>query len=404
MIPVEEAQRLILENTRVLESIEIALTESEGLVLAEDIISPVNLPYFTNSAMDGYAVKSEDTNDANEAAPVSLNIVGIIRAGDYPNFAIGDKEALKIMTGALLPEGSDSVVMVEHTEEEKGIVKIGRAATPGENVRYEGEEISKGENALEKGTRLNPASIGLIAEFGIKKIKVYRKPKVAFLVTGEELVGLDEELRPGKIRDTNSITLEVALSQEKAELLSLGRAKDKVREIEKRLKKGLDWCDVLIVTGGVSVGDYDYVKDAFENLAIKGTFWRVAQRPGGPMFFGKRGDTIIFGLPGNPASALVCFYEYVRPALHKMIGGKDLFLLEIEATLLEELKKRADGKTHFFRGVVEKKDNSFCVKSGGVQGSHILKSFALSNCLIVVPEDVTHILSGSRVRVHLLPR
>ncbi len=247
--------------------------------------------------MDGYAVKSKDTRKANEASIIPLKVVGVIRAGDYPSFAIGDKGAVKIMTGAPLPEGSDSVVMVEHTEEEKGIVKIRRAVTPRENVRYEGEEISKGEIALEKGTRLNPASIGLIAEFGIKKIKVYRKPRVAFLGTGEEVVGLDEELRPGKIRDSYSITLEGALSHEKAELLSLGHAKDEVPEIEERLNKGLRWCDVIIVTGGVSVGDYDYVKDAFENLVIKGIFWRVAQRPGGPIFFGRRGDTLIFGLP-----------------------------------------------------------------------------------------------------------
>lgn len=403
MILVEEAQRLILENTRVLESAEIPITEAEGLVLAEDIISPLNLPYFTNSSMDGYALKSKDTKKANESSPVSLKIVGVIRAGDRPNFEIGDKEAAKIMTGAPLPEGADSVSMVEYTEEEGGIVKIKGSVNPGENVRYEGEEIKKGEIALQKKTVINPASIGLISEFGIKSIKVYRKPKVAFFVTGEEVVGLNEELRPGKIRDTNSITLRAALSQEKAEFLSLGRTKDEIRPIEKKLREGLRSCDALIVTGGVSVGDYDYVKDAFRNLRVESIFWRVAQRPGGPMFFGKRNDALIFGLPGNPASTLVCFYEYVRPALQKMIGKKDVFLTEIEATLLEEIRKKPDGKTYFLRGLLEKKDGSFHVKSSGTQGSHILKSFALSNCLIIVPADVTRLPSGSRVNVHLLP-
>lgn len=404
MVSVEEAQKLILDNTNVLESVEVPLTEAEGLVLAEDIISPLSLPYFTNSAMDGYAVKSRDTKEANESTPVSLKAIGVIRAGDYPNFAIGDREAAKIMTGAPLPRGADAVVMVEYTEEGKGIVKVKKVVNPSENVRYEGEEIKKGEIALEKRTELNPASIGFITGLGIKKVKVYRKPKVALVVTGEEVVGLDEELKPGKIRDTNSITLSVVLSQEKTEFLFLGRARDELSDIEEKLKSGLKWCDVLIVTGGVSVGDYDYIKDALENLGVEGIFWRIAQRPGGPMFFGKCGYTLIFGLPGNPASALLCFYEYGRPALHKMLGKKDVLLVEIEAMLLEEIRKKADGKTHFLRGHLEKEGDSFYVKSSGTQGSHILKSFALSNCLIIVPGNVTHLTSGSRVKVHLLPR
>lgn len=402
MIPVEEARRSILENTKVLESIEIPLTEAEGLVLSEDIISYVNLPYFTNSSMDGYALKSKDTKGANESSPVSLKIVGVIRAGDYPNFPINNKEAAKIMTGAPLPEGADSVLMVEYTEEEEGIVKIKRDVSPGESVRYEGEEIEKGEIALEMGAVLNPPSIGFLAELGIKNVKVYRKPRVALLVTGEEVIGFDEELKPGKIRDTNSLMLRAALLQEKAEFVSLGQAMDEIRDIEEKLIRGL-WCDALIVTGGVSVGDYDYVKDVFRNLGVEGIFWRVAQRPGGPMFFGRRNDNLIFGLPGNPASTLVCFYEYVRPALQKMIGKKDVFLVNVEATLLEEIRKKSDGKTYFLRGHLEKKDDSFYIKSIGTQGSHILKSFALSNCLMVVPADVTHIPSGSKVTAHLLP-
>ncbi|MER3447370.1 MAG: hypothetical protein C4291_11265 [Candidatus Dadabacteria bacterium] len=403
MISVEEAQRLILENTNVLEPVEIPMTESEGLVLAEDIISPLDLPYFTNSAMDGYALKSRDTKGANEGSPISLRIVGTIQAGDYPNFSIRDKEATKIMTGAPLPEGADSVLMVEYTEEEEGIVKIKRSVSPGENVRYKGEEIKKGEIALEKETTISPAAMGFIAELGIKSIKVYRKPRVAFLITGEEVVGFDEEPRPGKIRDTNSIMLRSVLSREKAESLSLGRVKGEINNIEERLRNGLRWCDALIVTGGVSIGDYDYVKDALRNMGVEGIFWRIAQRPGGPMFFGRRNGTLIFGLPGNPASTLVCFYEYVRPALRKMAGKKDVFLIEIEATLLEEIRKRPDSKTYFLRGLLEKKDGSFYVKSRGTQGSHILRSFALSNCLIIVPGYVTHIPEGSRVNVHLIP-
>jgi molybdopterin molybdotransferase len=402
VISVEEAKRLILENTKILETDETPLMEAKGHVLAEDIISPVNLPFFTNSAMDGYAVKSMETNTAGEGSCVALKVTGIVRAGDFPDFILSNGEAAKIMTGAPVPKGADSVVMVEYTQEEDGIVKVERSVSPGENVRYEGEEIKKGETALETGTQLTPASLGFIAELGIKKIKVYRKPKVALVVTGEELVGIDEDLRPGKIRDTNSVTLQSALSQELAEFLFVGRARDEVSDIEEKLKKAILWCDVLLVTGGVSVGDYDYVKEIFKKLGVKGIFWRVSQRPGGPLFFGKTKDSLIFGLPGNPASSLVCFYEYVRPALRSMIGRRDLFLLELEALLSEAIKK-SPGKTNFLRGYVEKKGDSFYVRSTGTQGSHILKSFALSNCLIVVPKDVTYLPEQSRVRVHLLP-
>lgn len=385
-----------------LEPTEILLTEARGHVLAEEIISPVNLPLFTNSAMDGYAVKSMDTRSAGETNPVALKLKGIIRAGDFPDFILSKGQAAKIMTGAPVPRGADSVVMVEYAEEEDGIVRVERPVNPGENIRYEGEEIKKGETALESGTHLTSASIGFIAELGIKKMKGYRKPKVALVVTGEELVGIDEDLKPGKIRDTNSMTLQSALSRELAEFLFVGRVRDEVSDIEEKLKKAVLWCDVLLVTGGVSVGDYDYVKEIFKKLSVEGIFWRVSQRPGGPLFFGKRGNSLIFGLPGNPASSLVCFYEYVRPALRKMIGRRDLFLLEIEALLSEEIKK-SPGKTNFLRGYVEKRGDSFYVKSTGTQGSHILKSFALSNCLIVVPKDVTHLPAQSRVRVHLLP-
>src|SRR3989337_388636 len=288
MLPVEEAQQSILGNTKVLDPVEIPLTEAGGLVLAEDIISPVNLPYFTNSAMGGYAVKSKDTMGAKENSPVTLKVMGVIRAGDYPDCTIRDNVAAKIMTGAPLPNGADAVVMVEYTEEETGIVKVKRSVNQGENVRYEGEEIKKGEIALEKGTELNPASIGFIAGLGIRKIRVYRRPRVAFFVTGEEVVGIDEELRPGKIRDTNSITLSMALSQENVEFLFLGRARDELSDIEEKLKKGLKVCDLLIVTGGVSVGDYDYVKKALENIAVEAIIWRVAQRPGGHQCFSEK--------------------------------------------------------------------------------------------------------------------
>ena len=352
--------------------------------------------------MDGYAITSEDIKNACESSPVELVVIDTVRAGDFPNFTVGPKESVKIMTGAPLPKGTDSVVKIEDTEEKNKIVKIKKPAGPGNNLRYKGEEIKKGEIALEKGHELKPPSLGFIAELEIKNIKVYRKPKLALLITGGELIGLDEDLKPGKIRDTNSVILKSALSHEKVELCYVDRVKDEFSDIEKNLEKNLENCDVVIITGGVSVGEYDYVKDVLKNLGVQTVFWRVSQRPGGPMFFGKKDNILFFGLPGNPASSLVCFYEYIRPSLHRMIGKSNFFLLEVEAILLEEVSKKI-GKTQFLRGLLTKKDKTFQVRPSGLQGSHILKSFAGSNCLIIFPKDETILAAQSRVTVHVLP-
>jgi len=402
MISVEEARERILSNTKKLDSIKIHINEAEGFVLAEDIISPVNLPYFTNSQMDGYALKSVDTLGASERKPIKLRVIAEIKAGNFPNFIIKRGETAKIMTGAPIPDGADSVVMVEYTDVDKGFVYVKKEVFEKEFVRFEGEEIKKGEIALDKSSELNAASIGFIAELGLKGIKTFRRPEVSIIVTGEEMVGLDEELKPGKIRDTNSISLSSLIRHEKADLLNVEFAADDPVEIRQKISKRLDNSDLLLITGGVSVGDHDYVKDVLKELGVSEIFWRVAQKPGGPLYFGKTNETLVFGLPGNPASVLVCFYEYVRPALQKMIGKSHVHLLEIEATLLEGIRKKLDGKTHFIRGHINKREK-FYVRPTGAQGSHILKSFALSNCLILVPSEVSHLPSGSTVKVHLLP-
>jgi len=352
--------------------------------------------------MDGYGLKSKDVKNATESNPVELVVIDTLQAGDFPNFTVGTKESVKIMTGAPVPKGTDSVVKIEDTEEKNGIVKIIKPASPGNNLRYKGEEIKKGEIALEKGLELKPPSLGFIAELEIRKIKVYRKPRLALLITGGELIGLDEDLKPGKIRDTNTVILKSALSHEKVELCYVDRVKDEFSDIEEKIEKNLENCDVVIITGGVSVGEYDYVKEVLKNLGVQTVFWRVSQRPGGPIFFGKKDNILIFGLPGNPASSLVCFYEYIRPSLQKMIGKSNLFLLEVEAILLEEISKKI-GKTQFLRGLLTKKDQTFQVRPSGLQGSHILKSFAGSNCLIIFPKNETHLPAKSSVTVHLLP-
>lgn len=402
MLTVKEAQKSVLDNTRPLGEIEVGIEDALGLVLSSDVISQVNLPLFTNSAMDGFTVKSEDTLGATPVNPVHLKVLRTIRAGDFPDFSITSGEAAKIMTGAPLPRGTDAVVRIEDAEEKGSDLILKGTVEKGSNVRHEGEEIQNGEAALSAGVEITPAAVGFLAELGIKRLKVRSVPKVSVIVTGGELVGPDEDIKPGKIRDTNSVTLTAAIAGERTELVSVGRVADVKPDIEDRIAKALGSSDVLIITGGVSVGDYDFVKDILGAAGVEKIFWRVSQRPGGPMFFGRARDTLVFGLPGNPASSLVCYYEYVRPALRMMIGKKDIFLREANAFLRDPVSKMP-GKTYFLRGIVSRNGENFYVKTSGGQGSHMLKSFAQSNCLIVIDKDDSYLPANSGVKVHLLP-
>ncbi|MCI0482897.1 MAG: molybdopterin molybdotransferase MoeA [Candidatus Dadabacteria bacterium] len=402
MVSVEEAQKLVLDNTRLLDEIELSIEEALGLVLSADVISPVNLPLFTNSAMDGYAVSSEDTVSASPENPVHLKVVRTVRAGDFPDFSITSGNAAKIMTGAPVPDGADTVVRIEDADEEEGNLILTGASEKGSNVRFEGEEIRSGEIALNAGVEITAAAAGFLTELGVKRVGVLRTPRVSVIVTGEELAGPEEEIKPGKIRDTNSVTLKAAISGEKAELVSSGRVADTRPDIEEGIGKALGSCDALIITGGVSVGDYDFVRDILGGLGVEKIFWGVSQRPGGPMFFGRCKDTLVFGLPGNPASSLVCYYEYVRPALRKMTGKNDIFLHEADALLQNPVSKKP-GKTHFLRGFVSRGIEGSYVKASEEQGSHMLKSFAQANCLIVFREGDSYLPENSRVKVHLFP-
>jgi molybdopterin molybdotransferase len=333
---------------------------------------------------------------------VHLKVVRAVRAGDFPDFSVTSGEAAKIMTGAPMPGGADAIVRIEDAVEEGVDVILTAPVVKGSNVRLEGEEIGKGETALEAGVEITPAAAGFLAELGIVRVRVRRVPKVSVIVTGEELVGPEEDLKPGKIRDTNSVTLRAALAGEKVELVSAERVRDVKSDMEERIKKALGSSDVLIITGGVSVGDYDFVRDTLHGLGVEKIFWGVSQRPGGPMFFGGCCGTLVFGLPGNPASSLVCYYEYVRPALRKLVGKKDIFLHELNAMLLDPVRKKP-GKSHFLRGIVSRDGENFYVRTTGGQGSHMLKSFALCNCLVLFDRDDAHLPENSTVKVHLLP-
>ena len=396
MLSTEEAQKIILSKAKVLGEKEERIVNCLGKVLAEDIYSSLNIPPLTNSAMDGYALKSSDTLKA----PLLLKVIEDLPAGRVSTKKINKGKAIRIMTGAILPEGADAVVEVEKTKrEERGFVKVLFRVKRGENVRLAGEDVKKGELVLKKGTTIRAAEVGMLATLGRRKAKVLRAPRVAIISSGDELLEVGKRIRDGKIYDANGYSLQAQVIEASAVPLYLGVVKDKIEALRKKFKEGLKQADLLISSGGVSVGDYDLVRGVLKELG-RISFWQVRQRPGKPLVFGLAGRKLIFGLPGNPVSSMVTFEQYVRPALLKMGGRADLKRKEVYAEVTEEIKKRK-GLKYFIRAVVRKEDNKYYVKTTGPQGSGILKSMILANGLIILPEKVEKVKKGDKVLVQL---
>ena len=398
MITFKEALDLVLVNTPILPAVLKNVHEIDSDVLTEDIKAKVDLPVSSNSAMDGYALCFEDTH----SVPVVLRTKGCIKAGDFPRAIVGKGEAAKIMTGAPLPEGANAVVIVEDTEEKEKTVIVKESVKKGENVRLKGEEIKKGQIALKKGTKLNPASLGFLAAMGWRKVRVFSKPKVSLLITGNELVKPGRELKPGKIWESNLTTLNAALDQINIKPVFSGTARDSLQDLEKKIQKGLETSDILLISGGISVGDDDFVQELLLKQKVKKIFWRVAIKPGKPTFFGIKGKKLIFGLPGNPASVLVTFLEFVRPAILKMTGQKDVLLHERKAILEEKLQKKVD-RAYFLKGILQERNGRAYVKSAGLQDSHILESFGKANCLVFLEKEKNFFKKGERVKIQILP-
>ncbi|HEB34482.1 MAG TPA: molybdopterin molybdenumtransferase MoeA [Candidatus Aminicenantes bacterium] len=398
MIHFEETLRLVLSNAPILPITEKNNYEINSDILAQDIRAREDLPLFSNSAMDGFALRSEDTH----SVPVDLKIKGCIKAGDSPGIKVGEGEAVKIMTGAPMPAGADAVVMVEDTEEKERNVQIKKSIKKGENVRIKGEEIKKGQIGLKKGIRLNPASLGFLASMGYEKVKVFGKPKVSVLITGSELVKPGLKLMPGKKWESNSVVLSSVLAEVNIKPILLGITRDNLLDLERQIQEGLKNSDILLISGGISVGDYDFVQEILLRLGVDKVFWRVAIKPGKPTFFGKKGDKLVFGLPGNPVSVLVTFLEFVRPAILKMMGKRDVLLQEREAILEEKLQKKTD-RAYFFKGMFQEKNGVAYVKSAGRQHSHILESFTGANCLIFLEKEKNIYEKGERIKIQILP-
>lgn len=397
MIKVKEAKKIILENINFIGSERVSILESLGRTVTGDIYSKGDIPPFNNSAMDGYAVCSSDVIRASRQEPVFLDVLEDLPAGKVAQREVKRGEAIRIMTGAPIPRGADTVIMVEKTESDGERVKVFEGAENGKNIRARGEDIEAKELVLKKGEIIGPAQMGILAGIGIETVEVSKMPRVGILATGEELVEVEENLTMGKIRNSNSYSLSGQVKNAGGIPSYLGIARDDKLEIRKKIEEGLE-NDMLLISGGVSVGDYDYVKDVLADLNTRIEFWKIAMRPGKPLVFGIIDDKPVFGLPGNPVSSMVSFEVFVRPAISRMLGQKSDNKKEVNAVLEEDIKKKK-GIRYFLRANTMWKDGVFLTRTTGPQGSGILKSMTLANSLIVLPEEEENIEKGTRVTV-----
>jgi molybdopterin molybdotransferase len=402
MITVEEALDKTLSHIQPLGFEKVSILDALGRVIAEDMIAPRDLPPYDNSGMDGYAVRCEDIRDASEKNPVRLEVIEDLRAGFISKKIVQKGQAIRIMTGAPIPKGADAVVPVEETERGNGFVMILKAGFPGRYIRRAGEDVKRGDLVITKGDIIRPSEIGMLASMGRSFVSVYQRPSVAILCTGEELVDVGESLDGVKIVSSNSYTLAAQVRECGAIPIQLGIAKDRKDEIKEKVLQGLR-SDVFISSAGVSVGDYDFVRDVLKELGVEMIFWRVAMKPGKPVAFWMFDGKPAFSLPGNPVSSMITFEQFVRPTLLKMMGHRQIFRPVIEAILKEDIRKEL-GKRHFVRAMVSFEKNEYFVTTTGPQGSGILRSMVRANSLIIIPEDCEKVGAGEKVKVQLLDR
>ncbi|WP_262147287.1 molybdopterin molybdotransferase MoeA [Chryseobacterium foetidum] len=391
MISVNEAKQIILQSALTQKSSIIPLSEAFGLVTSEDVIASTDIPNFSQSSMDGYALRFLDKD-------LSIAVIGEMAAGASKQLMIESGEATRIFTGAPLPENADTVVMQEKIrfDNEKLIIED-ENLSEGLNVRPKGAEVKKGEVAMREGTHITAAAIGFLAGIGCAEVSVYTPPKVAVILTGNELQDPGNPLEFGQVYEANSFQLKAVLNQTGIHNIEVFKAEDDPKELHKVLENAIEHNDIVLLNGGVSVGDYDFVTEVANTCGVEEKFHKIKQKPGKPLFFGTKENTLVFGLPGNPSSSLTCFYEYVLPALEKVMGLPS-GIVETTATVTHDYPKPA-GLTHFLKAFY----NNGKVTPLHAQESFRLHSFAQANCFIVLPEESLGCRENDQVTVHLLP-
>jgi molybdopterin molybdotransferase len=408
MLSVDDARERILAAFSPLPAVDVPLLDALDLILAEDVIAGEDVPPFRNSAMDGYAVRSVDTQGATVDTGVSLRVIADLAAGYPAEVTIGPGTAARIMTGAPMPAGADAVVRFEETDEAEAavapaisrLVTIRKTIQPEENVRFPGEDLRAGDVTIPAGTRLRPAEIGVLAAVNRANAPVHRRPNVAILSTGDEVIDLGPRLRPGQIRNSNSYLLAAMVKQFGGVPHLFGIATDTLDDLSARLRACCEM-DMIVTSGGVSLGDYDMVKDVLQaegEIAI----WQVRMKPGKPLAFGRIGATPVLGLPGNPVAAAVSFAQFGRAAILKMLGWREPVVPTVTATLTERLDNRGR-RRHFVRAQLEPgKNGEYFVRPAGEQGAGVLSSLARANGLLIIPEEYQVAEPGMRFRVELL--
>ncbi|MDQ4106017.1 MAG: molybdopterin molybdotransferase MoeA [Actinomycetota bacterium] len=383
LIDHREAGRLVVENTKRLPASNVPLEDAQGLALAEDLKARFDSPPFDNSAVDGYAVRSADVREGHV-----FKVVDEAPAGRPAQRSVGEGEAVKIFTGGVVPEGADAVVMVENTSGWGEEFELKKAATPGQNIRRSGEDVREGDVILQAGTEVGPPEIALAATQGYGELPVYRRPRVVALSTGTELVAPGErDLEPGEIYDSNSFAIVAQAREAGAEARRIAAATDESDALRVAVREALESADVVVTSGGVSVGEKDLVKGTMTDLGVEQVFWGVKFKPGKPLFFGVRDDASVFGLPGNPVSAMVCFDLFVRPALMQIMGREDTKRPRIEVYFDQDIQNRF-GRLHAMRVSLQRTEKGWRAQSVGAQGSGIVSSLTKADALALIgPES-----------------
>ena len=399
-MPVEKAREHIRAFLSPVTAVErLNIRAALGRVLAEDVISPVNVPQHDNSAMDGYAVRFSDLKSDGET---TLKVIGTAFAGKLYDGSLGPGQAVRIMTGAVIPTDADTVIQQERAKVSGDQVAVLPVPKKGTNTRSAGEDLRAGEAALKRGQPVRPAEIGMMASLGIGEVAVYRKLRVAFFSTGDELVAIGTPLGPGQIYDSNRYTIYGLLLRLGCDVLDMGVIRDTPQDVERAFRDAAQAADVVITSGGVSVGEADYVKQMLDRLG-EVLFWKIAMKPGRPLAYGKIGNAHFFGLPGNPVAVMVTFYQFVRDALLHLQGQTAIAPLPTQKVICTSPIKKAPGRTEFQRGILSRgEDGQWTVRTTGDQGSGILSSMSQANCFIILPTDLGNVPAGTAVDVQLL--